>query len=151
MLLTLGVAQATSRPTLSATLSHLTTLAEEAASNCVGLLLLPEAFLGGYPRGSSFDSVVGSRTPSGRAEFAAYAEQCPDFGDVCHEGAGEVYEREGDGTRQYLENLAKKTGVFLVVGCVERCVGTLYCGVVYVDPERGMIGKRRKLMPVCME
>jgi len=32
---------------------------------------------------------------------------------------------------------------------VERCGGTLYCAVVYVCPRKGMLGKRRKVMPVC--
>lgn len=54
----------------------------------------------------------------------------------------------GDGTREDLERIARETGVFIVVGVVERCAGTLYCAVVYVCPRLGMIGKRRKVMPV---
>ena len=74
------------------------------------------------------------------------------------EGAGQAWvDRElekprdgvrGDGTREELERIAKETGVFLVVGVVERCAGTLYCGVVYVCPKLGVVGKRRKVMPV---
>jgi nitrilase len=56
--------------------------------------------------------------------------------------------RRGDGTREELERVARETGVFLVVGVVERCAGTLYCGVVYVCPREGVVGKRRKVMPV---
>jgi predicted amidohydrolase len=31
---------------------------------------------------------------------------------------------------------------------VEKCGGSLYCACVFVDPERGVVGKRRKVMPV---
>ncbi|KAF8419461.1 carbon-nitrogen hydrolase [Tirmania nivea] len=148
--LVLSVAQSRTLPTLQETLSHLSDLAHRASAQGTHLLLTPEAFLGGYPRGSSFDSVIGSRTPSGRAEFASYALNCPDFGDV-HEGAGGVYPNPGDGTKEFLESLAWDTGVFLVVGVVERCGGTLYCAVVYVCPAKGVVGKRRKLMPTASE
>lgn len=57
--------------------------------------------------------------------------------------------QRGDGTREVLERIAKETGVFLAVGVVERAGGSLYCSVVYVDPQRGVLGKRRKVMPVC--
>jgi predicted amidohydrolase len=59
----------------------------------------------------------------------------------------------GDGTREELERVARETQVFLVVGCVERAGGTLYCSVVYVCPREGCLGKRRKVMPVsiCFE
>ena len=55
----------------------------------------------------------------------------------------------GDGTREELERIAKETGVFIVSGVVERAGGSLYCSVVYVDPVKGCLGKRRKVMPVC--
>lgn len=54
----------------------------------------------------------------------------------------------GDGTREELERIAKETGVFLVTGLVERAGGSLYCAVVYVCPTLGVLGKRRKVMPV---
>ncbi|MEI5519755.1 hypothetical protein WB401_07970 [Streptomyces brasiliscabiei] len=34
--------------------------------------MLPEAFLGGYPKGLAFGISVGSRTPSGRDPFRRY-------------------------------------------------------------------------------
>jgi nitrilase len=54
----------------------------------------------------------------------------------------------GDGTREELERISRDTGVFIVTGCVERCGGTLYCAVLYVCPKLGVLGKRRKVMPV---
>jgi nitrilase len=31
---------------------------------------------------------------------------------------------------------------------IEKSGGTLYCSAVFVDPTSGVIGKRRKVMPV---
>ena len=56
----------------------------------------------------------------------------------------------GDGTREFLERVARETGVFLVVGVVEKAGGSLYCSAVYVEPTRGVLGKRRKVMPVSV-
>jgi nitrilase len=70
-------------------------------------------------------------------------------GKVVESGAAEE-ERRGDGTREELDRIARETGVFLVVGCIERAGGSLYCAVVYVCPKKGAIGKRRKVMPVSV-
>lgn len=59
--------------------------------------------------------------------------------------------QRGDGTREELERVARETGVFLVVGVVEKSGGTLYCGVLYICPRLGIIGKRRKVMPTGSE
>jgi predicted amidohydrolase len=47
--------------------------------------------------------------------------------------------------------ISKETGVFLVVGIIEREKGTLYCTAIFVDPEEGYIGKHRKLQPTGPE
>jgi hypothetical protein len=64
-----------------------------------------EAFIGGYPKNSTFGCVIGARTPEGREEFARY-----------HKGAilvpGPVTDR--------LAGLAKAKDVFMVVGVIER-------------------------------
>ena len=64
---------------------------------------------------------------------------------------GKGREYRGDGTRERLEQVAKETGVFLVVGIVEKAGGSLYCAVVYVCPREGCLGKRRKVMPTGTE
>ncbi|KAK1671998.1 carbon-nitrogen hydrolase [Colletotrichum godetiae] len=166
----LATASPATAPTTSQTLSDIASLAHRASSSNADLLLLPEAYLGaGYPRGASFGSKIGSRAPEGRDEFLAYFNAAVDLGDTVgdagagggdkwvkkqlpaqHDAAGAKIER-GDGSREELEKIAAQTGVFLVVGCIERAGGSLYCAVVYVCPKLGMIGKRRKVMPTATE
>src|SRR5690606_721789 len=56
--------------------------------------------------------------------------------------------KRGDGTREEVERIARETQVFLVTGLIEKAGGSLYCSVVYICPKLGIIGKRRKVMPV---
>ncbi|KAI1634181.1 carbon-nitrogen hydrolase [Biscogniauxia mediterranea] len=146
----LATASPATQPTLRATLSLLRDVAGRAAARGADLLLLPEAFLGGYPRGSDFGCAVGGRTPAGREAFREYFRAAADLGDTVGEG-GAGAGRRGDGTRETLEEIARQTGVFLVVGCVERAGGSLYCSVVYVCPRLGCVGKRRKVLPTASE
>lgn len=159
--------------TREATMAQLESLTRTAAENKADFLLLPEAYLGGYPRGSDFGCKIGGRTEEGRDEFRRYFRDAVDLGDCVGAGGagglekwvkrelegGEKGEKDaedeggddggrGDGTREELERVARETGVFVVVGLVERAGGSLYCAVVYVCPRRGVVGKRRKVMPV---
>lgn len=155
--LRLAVAQCHTLSTTSATLSALEETVKLARSEDVDLILFPEAYLGGYPRTATFGASVGARRPEGREQFLQYFKDAVDLGDT-PEGAGSRWvNRElelpkngvrGDGTREELERIARDSGVFIVTGLVERCGGTLYCGVVYICPRMGVLGKRRKVMPV---
>ncbi|KAK6601201.1 hypothetical protein H4I95_08183 [Botrytis cinerea] len=154
--LRLAVSQSHTLSTTSATLAALSTTTEQAAAKSIDLILFPEAYLGGYPRTATFGAVVGARDSKGREQFLHYYKDAVDLGDT-PEGAGRKWVnkelearddgKRGDGTREELERIARDTGVFIVTGLVERCGGSLYCGVVYVCPKFGMIGKRRKVMP----
>jgi nitrilase len=107
-----------------------------AAADGCDVTVFPEAYLGGYPRGLSFGTTVGARTPGGREWFRRY-----------HAGAVDI---PGPITEE-LASIAAESGVFIVVGVIERAGGTLFCTVVFADPQDGIVSARRKLMPTGSE
>ncbi|RDB23399.1 Bifunctional nitrilase/nitrile hydratase NIT4B [Hypsizygus marmoreus] len=115
-------------------LERLTRLARDRDGSQI--CVFPEAFIGGYPKQSAFGAVVGERSPAGRDEFTRY-----------HAAAIEV----PSPAISRIEAVSSETGVFLVVGIIERDAGTLYCTAVFVDPTKGYVGKHRKLMPTGTE
>jgi nitrilase len=123
------------------TLAHLQKYSKEAASKGARLALFPEAFLGGYPRYSQFGAVVGQRTDAGRQEFLRYYQAAVPLIDG-NEKSSEL---------QKIERVAQEENIFLVIGIIERAGGTLYCAVIYVHPEHGLVHSRRKLMPTGSE
>jgi nitrilase len=118
------------------TLERVRALAADAAATGAKVVLFPEGFIGGYPRGASFGAVMGSRTPEGRDQFQSYHAAAVDV-------PGPVID--------LLSKIAKENGVYLVIGVIERARGTLYCTVVFLDPIGSFLGKHRKLMPTAME
>ena len=162
--LIIAVAQSRTRSTRSETLWVLESTCRKAAASGIDFLLFPEAYIGGYPRSCSFGSVVGSRHDVGREQYLQYFKAAVDLGDTPAGAGSDWVDRKlplgkdadggdqvrGDGTREDLERIARETGVFLVIGLVERAGGSLYCAAVYVEPRRGIIGKRRKVMPVSI-
>lgn len=111
-------------------------LAADAASRGAQIVVFPEAFLSGYPKGSTFGSVVGTRTSEGREEYRRYWESA-----VAVPGPATAA----------LSGIARENGIHLVMGVIERDGGTLYCCVLFFAPDGSYLGKHRKLMPTGCE
>ncbi len=47
---------------------------QEAAATGAHVIVFPEAFIGGYPKGLNYGLVVGARDPAGREEFRLYLD-----------------------------------------------------------------------------
>ncbi|MTV26767.1 carbon-nitrogen hydrolase family protein [Nitriliruptoraceae bacterium ZYF776] len=120
----------------AATTDKACALIHEAAAGDARLVVLPEAFLGTYPKGLTFGSPVGRRTPEGREDFLTYFR-----------GAVEL---DGPELARVAEQ-ARTDDVFVVIGTVERVGYTLYCTAVMIDPTDGIVGHHRKLMPTAGE
>jgi nitrilase len=117
-------------------LQKLAELTADAARQGAELVVFPEAFLGGYPKGSDFGVSLGIRTPEGRDEFRRLFEAALEVpGPVCEQ----------------IQNIARENQVHLVVGVIEKGGGTLYCTAILVGPDGKLLGKHRKLMPTALE
>jgi nitrilase len=121
---------------LERTIEKLAGLTEQAAAKGAQLALFPEAFVGGYPRGLGFGATVGDRTPEGREQYRVYWEAAIDV--------------PGAATAR-LAGIARRSGLYLVVGVIERDRGTLYCTILFFSPAGDLLGKHRKLMPTGSE
>src|SRR6476660_9608876 len=104
------------------TLAKALDLARDAAKQGAKLMLFPEAFISGYPRGLDFGAVVGWRTDAGREDFKRYFES--------------AVEVPGP-TVDALSKAARVNSVYLVMGVIER--------------DGTFLGKHRKVMPTASE
>lgn len=100
------------------------------------LVVMPEALLGGYPKGETFGTYLGYRLSEGREAFQAY------FANAVDVPGAETDE---------LAALSERTGAHLVVGVIERSGNTLFCSALFFSPEGGLVAKHRKLMPTGTE
>ena len=107
-----------------------------AADADAALVLFPEAFVSGYPKGLDFGARVGLRTPAGRNDFLRYWNSAVDV-------PGRAVDRIG--------TVAKRHRIHLVIGVIERDGGTLYCTVLFFGADGQLMGKHRKLMPTAAE
>src|SRR6266704_4998376 len=111
-------------------------LIEEAAAAGAKVIVFPEAFITGYPKGLNYGLVVGARDPAGREEFRLYLDAAIDV--------------PGPLTRR-LGKAAAAHGTYVVMGAIERDGGTCYCTVLFFAPDGTLLGKHRKLMPTGSE
>ena len=118
------------------TLAKALDLTRDAAKMGAKLVLFPEAFISGYPRGLDFGAVVGRRTDAGREDFKRYFESAVEV-------PGPAVDT--------LSKAARTNSVYLVMGVIEREHGTLYCCVLFFAPDGTFLGKHRKVMPTASE
>ena len=119
-----------------ATIARAEALMQEAAARGAQVLVFPEAFIGGYPKGADFHIFIGARTPEGREDFKKYYDAAVAL----------------DGPE--IAQLAQAAGQYqlhVCVGIIERDGGTLYCTAVYLGPDGSVLGHHRKLMPTALE
>ena len=120
----------------AATIEKLVSRRAELADAQLDLLVLPEALLGGYPKGADFSTRIGYRLPEGRDAYLAYWQQAVDS--------------DGPEVAAILE-LARSLSTAIVVGVVERAGTSLYCTALFVSETGILTGRHRKLMPTAAE
>jgi nitrilase len=111
-------------------------LIADAAATGARVVVFPEAFIGGYPKGLNYGLVIGARDPAGREEFRRYLECAVTV-------PGPETARLGEAAAAH--------GCYVVMGVIEREGGTCYCTVLYFGPDGALLGKHRKLMPTALE
>ena len=123
---------------LAGSLERVADWTARAAGRGAKLVLFPETFLPAYPRGLSFGTVVGSRSATGREDWLVYFSNAVTV-------PGPATERLGA--------IAAEHQVWLVIGVTERSLtgGTLYCTLLYFNPEGELVQKHRKLKPTGSE
>jgi len=117
-------------------LDKLADLTADAARQGAKLVVFPEAFIGGYPKGLDFGARLGMRSAEGRDDFRRYFD-----GAIAADGP--------EAAR--IAAAARANAVTLVAGVIERCGGTLYCTTLTYDANGEYLGKHRKLMPTALE
>jgi len=120
----------------AATLEKILAHTREIKESNFDLLVMPEALLGGYPKGADFGTRVGYRTSEGREDFLQYWQQAINL----------------DGPEMAaLSGLAKTGNTAIVAGVIERSGATLFCTAVFIANTGKLLGKHRKLMPTASE
>ncbi len=118
------------------TLERMRAWCEQAGATGAELVVFPEAYIGGYPKGLDFGARIGSRSASGREDFLRYSKAAITL--------------DGPEVR-VMGEFAELMRATLVTGAIEREGGTLYCSVLCFGPDGRLIGHRRKLVPTASE
>lgn len=113
-------------------------LTKAYAKEGVQLIVFPESFIPGYPRGFSFGAKIGSRTEAGRDLYLKYHNNSIDL-------------QSND--LQRLEALSHAENIYLVIGVTEKEAhsGSLFCSMLYISPTHGLLGVHRKIKPTGTE
>lgn len=135
-----AVVQASSIPfDIEASIDKSVDLIREISRKGVDLILFPEAFIPGYPRGMAFGCTVGARSPEGRNLWMDYWKNAVSVPDRWTERIGKA---------------ARQASVYVALGVIEKVLatrGTLYCTLLYFGRNGQLIGRHRKLKPTGSE
>lgn len=120
------------------TIQKLESLVGKYAKEGCELIVFPESFIPGYPRGFTFGTTIGSRTIEGRKLYTDYYRNSVDV--------------ESEDLKR-LEDIAKSQNVYLVIGVTEKenITGSLFCSMLYISPDKGLLGVHRKIKPTGTE
>ncbi len=111
-------------------------LLARAAADHVELLAFPETFLSGYPFWIEHTGGARFNDPEQKRAYAAYLDAAVEL----------------DGPElQAVTEAVRDLGVFTYLGITERVRGTVYCTLVAISPDQGVVGAHRKLMPTHEE
>lgn len=121
---------------VQATLDKILGYEKEIIAAKPDIVVLPEAILGGYPKGESFGTQLGFRLESGRDNYQKY-----------YNGAIDLSGPEITA----LEKFANRCDTSIIMGIIERSGSTLYCTAIFINPKEGLVNKHRKLMPTGSE
>ena len=125
---------------LEKTLEKALGLIKEAAEKGANIVVFPETFIPGYPRGLTFGFNIGARTMEGRKDFQRFHDNC-----VAVPGP-EV---------DILAKAAAENNVYLAMGIPEKdgnnIDGTLHCCMLFFGPDGTFLGRHRKLKPTGSE
>lgn len=130
--LQIGSVPSSTQETLEKILSYEAEIKRSGAD----IVVMPEAILGGYPKGERFGTQLGFRLESGREIYQKYYDAAIDL------SGPEV---------KTLSEMSKRLNANLVLGVIERAGATLYCTAIFIDPSGGLTHKHRKLMPTGSE
>jgi len=121
-----------------ATVAKTIELIGQAGAEGAKIILFPEAFVSGYPKGMMMGVRVGIRTPEGRKDFRCY-----------YESAITIPGPETD----LIGQAAAKAGAYVVIGVIEKeeRTSTLYCTALFFGPDGSVLGKHRKTKPTAAE
>jgi len=120
----------------AATLDKILAFEGQIRQSGCDLLVMPEALLGGYPKGADFGTRIGYRKPEGREEFLRYWRESVDL----------------DGPEvAAVASLARTCNTAIVIGVIERSGATLFCTALFISNKGELLAKHRKLMPTASE
>ena len=120
------------------TIQSVNTWAKKCSDQNCQLVVFPESFIPGYPRGFDFGTKVGSRSKEGRELYLEYFKNSIDL-------------ESSDLSK--LESIAAENQLYLVIGITEQVknTGSLYCSMLYISPENALLGVHRKIKPTGQE